>query len=387
MCVILAVGQSAPDVSTEEFIKAVEYNSDGLGIAWNHENRVKYKKVIGTQVLEYKDFRPPKPYIMHFRIATIGGVSLELCHPFVVSKDSSLRTEGFASKVLFHNGHWSDWNKWLAITLSGVGKIPNGRFSDSRALAVMMAHYGDKAIHISGASQAQKVVTLDRNGNLKFFGNWTKSGDKIYRSNTLHLNKRMVNWMYDYGGTLSHNNTKSVYTKCKVCNTWHAINTPCVERYSNNIDFCVFCDSSVPVNSVICNDCRLSGLQAPCLGKSCKNDLTVSDSLLTGYCGTCRKAKDFPQKAASEDCIAIFDKARTQIRKEYGYNCFINSYTAVIESFSTVHNYEVTVDVLSSTYGDKVGKATIKRTLKVSCKDGAESIEVTLHNTTHTSDE
>src|SRR6185503_15959688 len=75
---------------------------------------------------------------------TVGGKVKELCHPFPVTRDVSLalqgKTDGF---VVFHNGHWGQWKeKSLDAAVKHKVKVPNGKWSDSRAMAWSAHLYG-----------------------------------------------------------------------------------------------------------------------------------------------------------------------------------------------------------------------------------------------------
>ena len=88
MCVILAVNKDAKDVSMHEWDAAQYNNNDGYGIAWIKDGLVHFKKAIGSKIDALREFRPPKPYVMHFRLATVGTEITEMCHPFIVSPKS-----------------------------------------------------------------------------------------------------------------------------------------------------------------------------------------------------------------------------------------------------------------------------------------------------------
>lgn len=119
-------------------------NDSGAGIAWRMGEYVHWKK--GLEIAEIQDLcaTVPLPYVAHFRIPSCGGSVLELCHPFPIEKSALLDLEGkIKGHVLFHNGHWNDWKKDTkdAALLGGI-KLPTGRWSDSRAMAFLAAHFG-----------------------------------------------------------------------------------------------------------------------------------------------------------------------------------------------------------------------------------------------------
>lgn len=129
-------------------------NSDGAGIAWREtevnqttgkeEVYVHWRKGLDVDEMKELALSLPRPYIAHFRIATVGGKRPGLTHPFPVSATASTaltgKTKGY---VLFHNGHFGTWQadcKEAAIR-SGQ-KVPTGRWSDTRAMAWLAWVYG-----------------------------------------------------------------------------------------------------------------------------------------------------------------------------------------------------------------------------------------------------
>ena len=125
--------------------KAFDANKEGAGVAWREEGCVRWKK--GLELDEVKQLCQtlPIPYVAHFRIASTGGKRRSLCHPFPIEHNVSLSLEGKTNgNVLFHNGHWGKWKETvLEATLKmSTAKIPTGKWSDTRAIAWMVSHYG-----------------------------------------------------------------------------------------------------------------------------------------------------------------------------------------------------------------------------------------------------
>jgi len=188
--------------------QAYEKNPEGAGFAWrekapNGEEIVHWVK--GLDLPEsIKLFKKlPLPYIAHFRIASSGfAKSAALCHPFPIQKDVSLATEGKTKGfVMFHNGYWNNWKTGVMDGLKGTTyKIPPGRWSDTRAMAWMAAHYGVAILNFID----EKAVAFSPK-NIDVFGvGWSKIGE-VWASNRF----------FDQGGTkmYPHNQGKgSLYT-------------------------------------------------------------------------------------------------------------------------------------------------------------------------------
>lgn len=107
MCIII-IKQKGKKVPQEVAKTSAKINPHGLGIIWLDTFEVSYHKSAEFKVLESQ-----RPYIAHFRYATVGAINKENTHPFRCGKNQ---------------------NEWLMMngTIQGLG---NAQISDSRALA------------------------------------------------------------------------------------------------------------------------------------------------------------------------------------------------------------------------------------------------------------
>lgn len=191
MCVIFYVTDKRP---TEIMIdKAWNYNPDGAGVAYravkDGKKVVKWKKGI-EDVKEVHELcaKLPTPFIVHFRHASVGGVTPELTHPFPISHKSSLFLEGETpGYVLFHNGDWKEWAYTVkeAALKSGV-HVPRGICSDTRAMAWLSSIYG---VGFMQFLPDQRGIAFGPEDMEIFTGKgWTKVND-IWCSNDTFLHK------------------------------------------------------------------------------------------------------------------------------------------------------------------------------------------------------
>lgn len=152
MCVICVAPEDKRP--TEEQIRQMWIrNPEGGGVAWRDivdgVQVVRWKKGLKLEEMKKLGAELPLPYILHFRIASIGGPLPELTHPFVAVPKwedfvNSLNLEGATTDPLvFHNGHWSEWHDKM---IQGCGatkeQFPRGPWSDSRAMAFLYRHFG-----------------------------------------------------------------------------------------------------------------------------------------------------------------------------------------------------------------------------------------------------
>ncbi len=199
MCVIMACTKQRP--SYTDLWDASVANRDGAGVAWIKDGRVYYRKGIRKIKNLYKITESvPFPFMVHFRMATEGGVSKELCHPFPVTRNSPLATEGSARKVLMHNGHWGAWSEKLTLVERITGlHAPYGIYSDSRAAAWITSVYGEGAL-TDIAKAAGKFATLTVEG-IRLHGHpWTM--EKGMTLSNIHFRWKTSHYTgaYDYEG-------------------------------------------------------------------------------------------------------------------------------------------------------------------------------------------
>lgn len=132
---------------------AAATNSHGAGVAWfdTATTMIKWKKGLDREeVKAVLNGLPPKtPHVIHFRIATVGGVSDDLTHPFSIDERASVDVEGEANAVLFHNGGVSNWKELLfhAYIRSGM-KVPEPPWSDTRAMAILCHVHGPNILSL-----------------------------------------------------------------------------------------------------------------------------------------------------------------------------------------------------------------------------------------------
>lgn len=107
MCIII-VKKKGLKVSADVLETSAKINPHGLGIVWLDDYSVSYHKSA-----EYKLLNTDRPFIAHFRYATVGAVGTSNTHPFVCGENNN--------ELLMMNG-----------TIKGLG---NKKDCDSKILA------------------------------------------------------------------------------------------------------------------------------------------------------------------------------------------------------------------------------------------------------------
>lgn len=154
MCVIVLVDTEERRPSPTMLEMIWNKNGDGGGAAWREPQEdgsslVCWEKGLmkeqGLKRMKELVLELPIPFILHARIATIGGVKPGMTHPFCIDQRGPNELKGKTNGwVLFHNGTHRDWDKdGRALAISTGIPIPAGKWSDSRALAWMCSIIGN----------------------------------------------------------------------------------------------------------------------------------------------------------------------------------------------------------------------------------------------------
>jgi len=175
MCVIIAMEEKVPSLEIMELCE--KKNSHGGGISWIDNGKVHWKKGIKAKEIHEIAIEFGPPCIAHFRISTVGGTPKTLCHPFPIVKTSDDFLEGSGDSVLFHNGHWTDWQKFcMNLVVNKNAVFGEGDWSDSKALAWVTAHSNHSFMHFL---ERQRVAIQTPKARI-YYGSWEKKDDVWY---------------------------------------------------------------------------------------------------------------------------------------------------------------------------------------------------------------
>lgn len=193
MCVIYCGADASSLPSDREMEQGAKRNDDGAGVAYLKNKQIHWVKGLDSNVDHVKkvlhDNKVKGPYAIHFRTASIGGKLEELTHPFPVTPNVEDWLAGRTSVMLMHNGHIHDWEKhFLATMYNNNGLCPEGEWSDSRALAYIVAMKGPGVVNfIRGQSRvllfSASPYSNPEDGDcphFRMFGSW------IWEKSTKH---------------------------------------------------------------------------------------------------------------------------------------------------------------------------------------------------------
>ena len=171
MCVILVCPpQVRPGLDVLKACHAA--NPHGAGVAWRQGDSVRWLKNLGPEEVAELIARLQGEIVVHFRWASVGGVDPRLCHPFPVNRGASVKLEGQAGRVLFHNGTWPGHKSALEFVEGKQKRAVGGPISDSRVIALLVDHMRDNSVleHLEGRFVLYSAKTT------KLYGDWRAWG-------------------------------------------------------------------------------------------------------------------------------------------------------------------------------------------------------------------
>jgi hypothetical protein len=216
MCIIAVCKRT---MTKAEFDNCWDNNDDGFGMAWLEKSEGEFITCVDkgymTQrsafsgYMENVEKAKISPHVCHFRLASAGKKVGDLTHPFVISPDAMVDGNDNDSydyrttlPVLFHNGHYTDWQN-LLVNISMEHGFPKGMISDTKVLCTGLGiaekKHGvgtyDKLLHYMSG---KFVVVV--NGNVFMYGEFYDSEDKKVMFSNLTFRSRKTNAMiYENG--------------------------------------------------------------------------------------------------------------------------------------------------------------------------------------------
>ena len=200
MCIIYATDGLDSRPTLQELKDGAHRNDDGAGYAYIDNGRVAFaKNKQGYDLASLHKFinETEGPMLIHFRWTSSGQTTATLSHPFPVTTDPLLlnATEGKADQVFMHNGTIDErlWQPTLLQT--DLKTLPKGPWSDSRALAYMLAYYGNAAIlDAFDVEDESRFCTLDKDGITRY-GYWLKQREGLYTSTYINPPVTTKKWL------------------------------------------------------------------------------------------------------------------------------------------------------------------------------------------------
>jgi hypothetical protein len=173
MCVAAVIeGDLAPrDIEAMD-----DANPHGAGVAYGHGPRVSYLKGLTVRDVKRLAVTLPRPFLLHFRWATHGGVKAHLTHPFPIGSRAviSRSLQGSADSVLIHNGVWRDYEKFAPPW------VDKERWSDTAIAAYAAGEFGEEILDHVGWSTAVARAAGQGRLDITLRGRWMDHGGNTY---------------------------------------------------------------------------------------------------------------------------------------------------------------------------------------------------------------
>ncbi len=185
MCIIVAkpAGVDKPDMET-----CFNTNPDGAGFMFVRDNKVQIRKGLMTYpafcvALDREALTAADPVVYHFRIATAGGITPGLTHPFPVSTNRK--------KLLSY-----DTDSEIAVAHNGIITI-NHKKNESDTMCFVSSILADPVITDNLSNNAiqamvesfigrSKLSIMYNTGKIDLIGDWIQAGE-VWYSNTSYI--------------------------------------------------------------------------------------------------------------------------------------------------------------------------------------------------------
>lgn len=181
-------------LTREEFNLAWDRNPDGVGLAWADGTLSHFRKGLMSRHAAWKAYGwvpAGAPHLVHFRLASSGGVTPVLTHPFLTTAQTRDLARDAKAPLLFHNGVVPNWEAMLAELRRNL-VVPKPPLSDTQALALLLGVYGERRhAELLARSQGGKYAVLYPTGRVLTVGTFTEL-DGVRVSNTYNLAPRPV---------------------------------------------------------------------------------------------------------------------------------------------------------------------------------------------------
>jgi len=182
-------------LTEQEIRNCFSNNPDGAGFAYVADDKVHVEKGFMTVEALLEAYQGiPLPHVVHWRTATSGGILPEMTHPYKMTEDSELFTQGDLDvSVLFHNGIISDWQTSLLnlVTSGQIKRMPKGPMNDTRMAAIMasLPNIGDDILEILNG----KFVKIQPDGEITRWGDFEQNNGVLFSNNAYRWYRSKIN--------------------------------------------------------------------------------------------------------------------------------------------------------------------------------------------------
>ena len=212
MCVIVAVTKKLPSLETLKSCQSA--NSHGAGYAWIAGKTIHYVREIQDIEQHYDHLKKLRlPILIHFRLASIGGIDPKLTHPFPIEEGVPLRRQGTTRiGVVAHNGNWTEFKEKAMLAILARGLKPLSEpVSDTRYIAWFLYYFGLDFASLIG----EKLAILTPKG-LKLYGQFYEDGGALYSN---------LSFRSSYTSSYTWNSSRGNQKRCPYVGQWELCET------------------------------------------------------------------------------------------------------------------------------------------------------------------
>lgn len=278
MCVAIAKPKGTKLPSRELLKICFKNNPDGAGFVFNRNGKNHVYKGFFTfgdfwRALVSHDIKENEGALIHFRVATHGGISKGTCHPFLICNNfdwMKMDACTFAGDVMIHNGQLN-----FVITEKEV--------SDSMKLAKFLSRYDrsleanqffiEMALINNDTKKMNRVAIIDREGNIELYGHkepWKEVDGCFYSNESYKMNFSRTTYYsngYQYNQTptkeqiekFDYDEEDVATSKISLCSNKKSGCTNLGEYkiYFDDINFANYCEECFQnVDSEYCKSCH-----------------------------------------------------------------------------------------------------------------------------------
>ena len=239
MCIII-IKQKRNKVSQQVLKNSARKNPHGLGIVWLDTFKVSYHESKDFQILN-----TTRPFIAHFRYATIGKVCAENTHPFVCGRNKN--------ELLMMNG-----------TISELG---NKTMTDTQDLAIKLGkidrHQWKQRLAQYSLVRFTTINTRNRTFQIYNKHLWTHKDKVWYSKDNVFTTYKTPSFISRWSGTAPTQTYEPVETEIYFEDEfdWQNESNVCIQcahdlmydesELSDNKYYCASCDKSFSQNEVM----------------------------------------------------------------------------------------------------------------------------------------
>lgn len=198
MCVIIYCKKDGNRPTEKVLKKCEQANPHGIGVAYQRKGSDMYTvaKGISFNTLIKIMNRHDGEIGIHFRYATVGGKTKELCHPFPTTPKVETWLDYESNAILFSNGTWENWDESYEMhrQLLKLKKL-DGQMSDTRALAKLVSKHGKTGFlnyvkDVHAKHDFVRCLIMKTSKPAAMTGTWHKVGGVMYSNTRWQVNTR-----------------------------------------------------------------------------------------------------------------------------------------------------------------------------------------------------